>query len=92
MNIRNIAIIAHVDHGKTTLVDKLFSAAGTLGRQQEGSDRIMDNDDKNIQKPASESVVTLTKVSHRYANNRVLDNISISLPAGKMVGFIALMA
>ena len=48
----------------------------------------MDNDDKNIQKPASESVVTLTKVSHRYANNRVLDNISISLPAGKMVGFI----
>jgi len=48
----------------------------------------MDNDDKNIQKPPSESVVTLTKVSHRYANNRVLDNISISLPAGKMVGFI----
>ena len=45
MNIRNIAIIAHVDHGKTTLVDKLFSAAGTLGRQQEGSDRVMDNDD-----------------------------------------------
>lgn len=48
----------------------------------------MDNDDKNIQQPPSESVVTLTKVSHRYANNRVLDNISISLPAGKMVGFI----
>ncbi|MFT7516411.1 MAG: GTP-binding protein [Myxococcota bacterium] len=45
MNIRNIAIIAHVDHGKTTLVDKLFSAAGTLGRTQIGSDRIMDNDD-----------------------------------------------
>ena len=45
MNIRNIAIIAHVDHGKTTLVDKLFSAAGTLGRTQAGSDRVMDNDD-----------------------------------------------
>jgi len=45
INIRNIAIIAHVDHGKTTLVDKLFSAAGTLDRQQVGSDRIMDTDD-----------------------------------------------
>ncbi|MDP6963509.1 MAG: GTP-binding protein, partial [Planctomycetota bacterium] len=45
MKIRNIAIIAHVDHGKTTLVDKLFSAAGTLGRQQQGSDRVLDNDD-----------------------------------------------
>ena len=45
MNIRNIAIIAHVDHGKTTLVDKLFSTAGTLDRKQVGSDRIMDNDD-----------------------------------------------
>ena len=46
----------------------------------------MDNDDKNIQKPPSESVVTLTKVSHRYANNRVLDNIVFHYLAGKWSG------
>ena len=44
-NIRNIAIIAHVDHGKTTLVDRLLQQSGTLGERAAVPERIMDSND-----------------------------------------------
>ncbi len=44
-NIRNLAIIAHVDHGKTTLVDKLLQQSGTFAAHEHPQERVMDSND-----------------------------------------------
>lgn len=68
MDIRNIAIIAHVDHGKTTLVDQLLRDAGVLRRSEQGVERIMDSNDLERER----GITILSKnTSVTYKNTRI---------------------
>jgi GTP-binding protein len=46
MSFRNIAIIAHVDHGKTTLVDTMLKQSGTFRENEKVDERVMDSNDQ----------------------------------------------
>ncbi len=66
--IRNIAIIAHVDHGKTTLVDSIFKQAGLFRDNQSVQDRVMDNNDLERER----GITILSKVaSVRYKDYKI---------------------
>ena len=61
-NIRNIAIIAHVDHGKTTLVDEILKQSGTFRSNQVVAERVMDSNDLEREK----GITILSKVTSVY--------------------------
>ncbi|MDR2526348.1 MAG: GTP-binding protein, partial [Rickettsiales bacterium] len=65
MNLRNIAIIAHVDHGKTTLVDQMLRQSGTFRENENVSDRVMDSGDLEKER----GITILAKVTSIEYNN-----------------------
>ncbi|TRO92184.1 translational GTPase TypA [Glycocaulis profundi] len=71
-NLRNIAIVAHVDHGKTTLVDKLLKQSGTLGERAEEVERVMDSND--LEKERGITILAKnTAVTWRDYNINIVD-------------------
>lgn len=67
-DVRNIAIIAHVDHGKTTLVDELLKQSGTFRENQEVADRVMDSND--IERERGITILSKNTAVH-YKNTKI---------------------
>src|SRR5699024_8119097 len=71
-DIRNIAIIAHVDHGKTTLVDQLLKYSGTFEEHEEIASRAMDSDD--IEKERGMTILSKnTAIKYNDVKINILD-------------------
>ncbi len=71
-NIRNIAIIAHVDHGKTTLVDKLLKMSGTFRENEQVEERVMDSNDIERERGITILAKT-TAIDHHGCRINILD-------------------
>ncbi len=68
MKLRNIAIIAHVDHGKTTMIDRLLSQSGSFRENQKVAERAMDSNDLERER----GITILAKVtSHNWKDTRI---------------------
>ena len=71
-DVRNIAIIAHVDHGKTTLVDELLKQSGTFKAHQEVEERVMDSND--IEKERGITILSKnTAISYKDTKINIID-------------------
>ena len=67
-DIRNIAIIAHVDHGKTTLVDQMLKQGNVLRTNQQIADRVMDSND--LERERGITILAKNTAVH-YGNTKI---------------------
>src|SRR5438874_5979595 len=71
-NIRNIAIIAHVDHGKTTLVDAMLNQSGIFGAHEEHAERVMDSNDLERERGIT-SLAKITGIRYHGVKINIVD-------------------
>src|ERR1044071_9556173 len=81
--IRNIAIIAHVDHGKTTLVDAMLNQSGIFGAHEEHVDRVMDSNDLERERGIT-ILAKITSVRYRSVKINIVDTPDHSDFGGKV--------
>lgn len=74
-DVRNVAIIAHVDHGKTTLVDELLKQSGVFRDNQEVAERVMDSNDIERERG-------ITILSKNTAVPTKIQKSTLSIPRG----------
>ena len=79
-DVRNVAIIAHVDHGKTTLVDELLKQSGTFRANQEVGERVMDSND--IEKERGITILSKNTAIH-YKGVKI--NIIVQIKLRKII-------
>src|SRR5262250_499463 len=72
LNIRNIAIIAHVDHGKTTLVDAMLNQSGIFGAHEEHVERVMDSNELERERGIT-ILAKITGVRYRGVKINIVD-------------------
>ena len=85
--LRNIAIIAHVDHGKTTLVDQILKQSGTFRENQEVEERVMDSGDLEKERGITISSKN-TAVNWNGTKINIVDTPGHADLAGKWNGFL----
>ena len=81
-DVRNIAIIAHVDHGKTTLVDELLKQSGVFRENQEVEERVMDSNDIERER----GITILSKNTAVYYQGTKINIIDTPISAAKWSG------
>ena len=82
-DIRNVAIIAHVDHGKTTLVDELLKQSGVFRANQEVQERVMDSND--IERERGITILSKnTAVSYKGTKINIIDTPATLISAARL--------
>ena len=84
-DIRNIAVIAHVDHGKTTLVDQLLKQSGTFSAHQNVDERVMDSN--AIEKERNYNSFKNTAIDYEGVRINIIDTQDTPILVEKLRGF-----